>query len=485
MPLFISPTSLDFGSQVVGTSATQTVSLTNIGDTSLDISIGPPSGDFAVTPQTNPCGTSLAAGANCNLDITFTPTATGPRPGSVTVTFSGAASPQTINLSGAGIQPAVTLSPTSVSFTGNPLNLDCPSKTLTLTNTGDVSLTLVSITAAPPFSVTYDTCPTEMGVGEGCTTIQVKFNPTVVGPATGTLTVTTDPPVTSGNTVSLSGNGLPACHLLVKARSAKVLRGTEATDFDISDSNPSCSPTNLNLTCTADNPAMCALNPTVIPPSGTSRVTVTNLRAVTAEAVRVVVNSVSEFRTASEAVNVLISDFAFTRAPERASVRAGESTSYALAIRPVNGLEGSVQLSCSGAPRGAKCTVTPAVVTLDGSRLGQATVRVETTARAQAGPGRQGHPPLGPLPGLALLLGLMSLTALATLAARRRVWLALSMSLLLVLVWVACGGGGFMLTSSGSGTPAGTYTLTITGSYAASSGEATLTHGTTVTLTVN
>jgi hypothetical protein len=130
--------------------------------------------------------------------------------------------------------------------------------------------------------------------------------------------------------------------------------------------------------------------------------------------------------------------------------------------------------------------VTPAVVTLDGSRLGQAIVRVETTARAQAGPGRQLRPPaLGAGRGLPLL-GLVSLAGLAMLIARRRrVWLALSMSLLLVLVWVACGGGGFMLTSSGSGTPAGTYTLTITGSYAASSGEAALTHGTTVTLTVN
>jgi hypothetical protein len=427
----------------------------------------------------------LPAGASCNIDVTSSPTTTGPLSAVVTVADSAAGAYQSISLTGTGIQPAVSLSPTSVGFTGNPLNLDCPSKAVTLTNTGDVSITLVSIAATPPFSVAYDTCPTELGVGEGCTTIQVKFYPTVVGPASGTLTVTTDPPVTSGNTVSLSGNGLPACQLLVKARSVKVLRGTDSTDFDVSDSKPSCSPTNFNLTCTADNPALCALDPTVIPPSGTSRLTVANLRAVTAEAVRVVVNSLSEFRAASETVSVLISDFAFTRAPERASVRAGESTSYALVIRPVNGLEGSVQLSCSGAPRGATCSVTPSSVTLDGSSLGQATVRVTTTARALAGAGRQGRPPLGPQAGLPLL-GLVSLAGLAMLMARRqRVGLVLGVSLLLVLVWVACGGGGFMLTSSGGGTPAGTYALTITGSYSTSFGDSPLTHGTTVTLTVN
>jgi hypothetical protein len=434
--------------------------------------------------------TTSAAGmiGSCRIDVTFMPTAPGTRKGTITITDNDNNVPdstQTIMLSGTALQPAVTLSPASVGFTGNPLNLDCPSKAVTLTNTGDVSLTLVNIEATPPFSVTYDTCPAELGVGESCATIQVKFYPTVVGPASGTLTVTTDPPVTSGNTVSLSGNGLPACQLLVKARSVKVLRGTDSTDFDVSDSKPSCSPTDLNLTCTADNPALCALNPRVIPPSGTSRLTVANLRAVTAEAVRVVVKSVSEFRAASETVSVLISDFAFTRAPEQASVRAGESTSYALAIRPVNGLEGSVQLSCSGAPQGATCSVTPSSVTLDGSSLEQATVRVTTKGRALAGPGRQGPPPLGPQARLPLL-GLMSLAGLALLMARRRrVGLVLGVSLLLALVWVACGGGGLMLTSSGGGTPAGTYTLTITGSYTASAGDSSLTHGTTVTLTVN
>jgi len=128
----------------------------------------------------------------------------------------------------------------------------------------------------------------------------------------------------------------------------------------------------------------------------------------------------------------------------------------------------------------------PSAVALDGSSLGQATLRVTTTARALAGPGTQVRPPVVTPRGLPLVLGLMSLAALATLGTRRRrAWVALSFSLLLVLVWAACGGGGSMSTSSGSGTPAGTYMLTVTGSYTPPSGGVELTHDTTVTLTVN
>jgi hypothetical protein len=478
----LSPTSLTFANQFVGTtSAAQTLTLTNGGTATLNITSIVASGDFA---QTNTCGSSVAAGANCTISVTFTPTVAGSRTGAVTITDNATGSPHVVSLSGTGIVgPGVGLSPRSVNFPGNPLNIDCPSKAVTLTNTGDAPLAITSIVASANFSET-NTCGTSLAGGASCV-ISVKFHPTVVGVTAGTLTITTNA-ADSPHTVALTGNGTPACRLLTSVRSATVLRGTDSTSFGVSDASPSCSPVPIELSCRLENPAACALQPATIPPSGNSTLKVSNLRAVAAELVTVVVEAVSEFRRTSESLTVLISDFAFARAPERATVRAGEATSYALAIRPVNGLEGTVRLSCSGAPQGARCTVTPSAVELDGSRLGQATVRVETTARALVGPGGEWQPPVPSLPrGLPLLLGLMSLAVLATL--RRRVWLGLSVSLLLVLVWAACGGGGGSLvsTSPGSGTPAGTYTLMITGSYTAPSTGAELTHDTTVDLTVN
>ena len=428
---------------------------------------------------------TLAVNESCRIPVVFLPTIVGIETGQITITDNAPGSPRVVSLSGTGILgPVAGVSPTSVNFPGNPLTVDCPSRDVTMTNTGDAAMTISSIVASANFSET-NTCGTSLAAKASCT-ISVKFQPTVVGTVPGTLTVTTNAP-DSPHTVALSGTGTPACHLLVRARSVTVLRGTDATSFGISDASPSCSPVPIELSCSLQNPAACALHPTTIPPSGNSTLKVSNLRAVAAELVTVVVEAVSEFRRTSESLTVLMSDFAFTRAPELATVRAGGTTSYALAIRPVNGLAGMVRLNCSGAPQGATCTVTPSVVELDGSSLGQATVRVTTTARALAGPGRQLRPPpLGPLRGLPLLLGLMGLAVVATLAARRRrVWLALSLSLLLVLVWVACGGGGLVSTSPGGGTPAGTYSLMITGSYTAPSGGAELTHDATLGLTVN
>jgi hypothetical protein len=481
----LSASSLTFGNQLVGTtSAGQTLTLTNSGTAALNIASIVASSEFAVTHTCPVSPATLAAGSNCALDVTFTPTAAGSRTGVITITDDAPGSPHVVSLSGTGIVgPVVSLSPTSVTFAGNPLNIDCPAKDVTMSNTGGLTLTITTIETSAAFSQA-NTCGTSLAAGASCT-ISIQFHPPAIGTTTGVVTITDNAPG-SPHTIALTGNGTPPCTLLVSARSATVLRGTDSTSFDISDTRPSCSPMPIELTCSLQNPAACALNPATIPPSGSSTLKVSNLKVVAAELVTVMVEAVSEFRRTSELLTVLISDFAFTRAPERATVRAGESTSYALAIRPVNGLAGTVRLSCSGAPQGARCTVAPPVVTLDGSSLGQATVRVETTARARAGPGTQLRPPVGTPRGLPLLLGLMSLAALATLATRRRrAWVALSTSLLLVLLWAACGGGGLMSTSPGSGTPAGTYMLTITGSYAAPSGGAELTHNTTVTLTVN
>src|SRR5262249_49824374 len=92
----LSTTSLDFGTQLIGTSsAPQVVTLTNTGAVSLTISSiavsGADSEDFG---QTNTCGSHLPPGASCTISVTFAPTQTGPRTASLTITDNGAGSPQ-------------------------------------------------------------------------------------------------------------------------------------------------------------------------------------------------------------------------------------------------------------------------------------------------------------------------------------------------------------------------------------------------------
>jgi subtilase family serine protease len=99
----ISPASLTFGPQGVSTtSPPQSVTLSNTGTALLSISsisAASGAGDFA---QTNNCGSSLVAGANCAINVTFTPLATGPRAGTLVVADNVYGGPQRVGLSGTG-----------------------------------------------------------------------------------------------------------------------------------------------------------------------------------------------------------------------------------------------------------------------------------------------------------------------------------------------------------------------------------------------
>ena len=97
----LSPSNLYFATEATGsTSAPLTVTLQNTGTGALTISSITVSGVFS---QTNTCGKSLAPAATCNISVTFTPTADGTAMGTLTVTDTASAGPQTASLSGTGI----------------------------------------------------------------------------------------------------------------------------------------------------------------------------------------------------------------------------------------------------------------------------------------------------------------------------------------------------------------------------------------------
>lgn len=106
----LSPLRLTFGNQQVGTTGNpQTLTLTNSGTATLDVTSIVASGDFV---QTNTCGTSLVAGGICSINISFSPTALGARTGTIVITDNAPLTPQSITLSGTGIDiipPVVTI----------------------------------------------------------------------------------------------------------------------------------------------------------------------------------------------------------------------------------------------------------------------------------------------------------------------------------------------------------------------------------------
>jgi hypothetical protein len=133
----LSGSSIEFGTVTQGTaSVAQPVTLTNSGNAALAISSIAAAGDFA---ETNNCGATLAINAACQIQLVFTPTATGVRSGTLTLVDNAPGTPQIITLQGTGVA-AISLAPAAGSAT-----------TATVSSGGTANYNL-SLTAAPGFA---------------------------------------------------------------------------------------------------------------------------------------------------------------------------------------------------------------------------------------------------------------------------------------------------------------------------------------------
>ncbi|MGA9977890.1 MAG: Ig-like domain-containing protein [Candidatus Sulfotelmatobacter sp.] len=210
----VSPASLAFGNVVVGnTSPIKTVKLTNNQSIALNISsITAPGGGYAIDPSTT-CANpgSLAAGANCTIAVTLTPTALGALPpGSLTISTNATNSPNLIPVSGTGSAPVV-LSPASLSFAAQTEGTTSAPRSVTVTNKQSVALTIsgVSITGtnSGDFGVTgCPIAPASVPATSSCT-LSVTFTPTGSGTRKATLSVA-DGASGSPQTINLRGSGI-------------------------------------------------------------------------------------------------------------------------------------------------------------------------------------------------------------------------------------------------------------------------------------
>ncbi|MGA2714444.1 MAG: choice-of-anchor D domain-containing protein [Bryobacteraceae bacterium] len=196
----LNPPALTF-SQNVGTTGSQTVTITNFGGSMLDIGGISASDGFGYTTN---CLNNLVPGSNCTVTVTFTPTVTGPVNGFLTVNDDSGnlGASQTISLSGLGTAPVASVSPASLSFSSQIEGTTSTAKTVTLLNTGTGPMQVSTVTATAPFSQT-NTCSGSVAPSASCT-VSVSFTPTAVGSASGTLTFVDN---AGTQTVSLTGTG--------------------------------------------------------------------------------------------------------------------------------------------------------------------------------------------------------------------------------------------------------------------------------------
>jgi len=208
----VSPMSVDFGTQPLGTNASQTVTLSNVGTTPLVVqSIGAASSSFAVRSPTS--SFTVAPGASVPVTVVFvTGGPAGPRSATLTFYDNDTLHPHTVALSGT-VASYATISPTSLSFGNQAVGTTSAPQTVTITNAGSSQVTVTAISSSDPTDFVFTSAPLPITLAANASaTVSVTFSPSSAGARSGTLSITSTG-TAYAQTVALSGTGTQSADL--------------------------------------------------------------------------------------------------------------------------------------------------------------------------------------------------------------------------------------------------------------------------------
>ncbi len=207
------PTSLDFGSQRVGTdSAPKTVTIMNGGNADLDVASvdfeGPAAGDYAIS-AVNGSLPIIIPGGTTSFEVIFSPSSPGARNAVLKFSDDAPDSPQSVPITGKGLAPAVTVTPSSLDFGRQAVGTVCEPRKVTVKNTGDADLHVSFLDLSgdtDDFPITADDCTgATLAPGATCTA-EIVFAPLVAGTRTAVLLIMDDA-ADSPQRVNLRGVG--------------------------------------------------------------------------------------------------------------------------------------------------------------------------------------------------------------------------------------------------------------------------------------
>ena len=206
------PTQVNFGTVMVGTTSTQSVTVSNTGTGSATVSQDSISGTgFSVSGL--PAPMSLAPGQSVSLSVKFAPTAAGTANGQITVSGTASNSPIGVPVSGSAqsapsASGQIAVNPTSLSFGNVTVNTSSSQPVAILnTGTGNTTISSANVTGSG-FSVSGLPLPLTLTPGQG-TAFQVNFDPPTTGTLAGSVSLVSDAS-SSPNTVPFSGFGVLA-----------------------------------------------------------------------------------------------------------------------------------------------------------------------------------------------------------------------------------------------------------------------------------
>ncbi len=416
-------------------------------------------GDFSL--GNSACGTTLPPQSSCGIYVIFTPTAGGQRTGLFTV--SDGAETHSTTLSGTGLTPATdTLNVSSLAFGQTVVGQNSKAQPVTLTNSGDATLTQISVSWTGPFSVTNN-CGASLGGHLSCS-IAVLFQPTAVGPASGTLTVAD---AQRSQTVTLSGDGAAPSQAFASPTSVNfgpyALSVATAPQMITISNGGSTSTGNLSAALSGTDFSLVSNScQGVLLPAATCQLGIVFTPSVIGNREGTVTVSSGPY-TAPLTISLAGSGEDFQLAVVGSAsqvITSGQSANYQISITPVGASSGTVTIACSGAPANAVCSANPGSVTLSGGVSGFSTVSVATAQTSAS-------------TATASLRHWLGGTALALLLVPRRQRRRLLVAVLAAALLgspIACGVHASGVNSSGGKTqagqtPSGSYTLEVSASF--------------------
>src|SRR5712664_1325252 len=205
----VSPPSINFGSVAVGSTVSQSITISNTGGSNLIVTQESITAQgFTLTSVSLPM--TIGAGKQSTINLLFSPTATGIASGVVSVMSNAANSPATVTVSGMGISTTSLLNANSSSLTFGNVPLGSSSVLgITITNAGNshVSISQVSSSVAG-FTTSGVSAGMILAPGQSAT-LDVAFAPAAAGNLTGVITIASDA-TNSPTIISLSGSGVNA-----------------------------------------------------------------------------------------------------------------------------------------------------------------------------------------------------------------------------------------------------------------------------------
>ncbi len=198
--LSVSASSLNFAGLLVNAaSALQTVTISNSGQAALNFSsialIGANAAIFAVG-GTCSTQTAVAAGGQCTVTLQATPTTAGAFAAALNIASNASNGNAVISLAGsaAAATPSITATPSVLAFGAQTVGATPVTQQISLSNTGNIALTLTSIKISGASALTLgvgSTCGSSLAVGSSCN-VPVVFTPVAEGDVSASLAVTSN-----------------------------------------------------------------------------------------------------------------------------------------------------------------------------------------------------------------------------------------------------------------------------------------------------